>query len=178
VGSLNSLAWTSLALAAVVAMCALLLGLGLWWERRTRDGSLPDADRRHFLLQDLRRAFGILLMGYLALGVYVGSRLPLFVLEPKDPGDAGPVDVAAGAVIAPALEAHPNRRFLAIWLGVFTSIVLLLGLAMIDWMSTRRYAQRHRREMNQERLEILRETFRHSQAAEDARAEDGSGSPS
>ncbi len=169
----TNLAWTSSALAAVIAICALMLGLGLWRERRTRDGSLPVADRRHFLFQDLRRAFGILLMGYLALGVYIGSRLPLFVLEPKDPGEAGPVELTAGAVIVPVVEAHPNRRFLIVWLGVFASVVILLGLAMIDWIATRRYARRHRREMHQERLEILRETWRHTQAAKDGPAEDG-----
>jgi hypothetical protein len=172
-GRPNSLELISDGLAFLTAVCALLLGLRLSWERRTREADLPVADRKHFLIQDLRRGLGILLMGYLAFGVSVGSRLPTFVLTPKDPGGAGPLDVAAGAVIMPALEAHPNRRFLAIWLAVFASIVLLLALAMIDWISTRRYALRHRREMNRERLEILRQTFRHSRRAEDGLAPDG-----
>jgi hypothetical protein len=163
VGNSNSLAWTSLALSIAVATIALLLGLRLWWERRTRGGELPAADRKHFLLQDLRRGFGIVLMAYLAFGVYVGSRLPTFVSEPRA---GGSVDSAAGAVVQAGLETHPNRRFLAVWLGVFASVVLLLGLALIDWISTRRYAERHRREMNRERLEILRETVRHSQSAD------------
>jgi hypothetical protein len=168
----DSLAWTSLALAAVIAICALLLGVRLWWERRTREGGLTDLDRRHFLLQDLRRAVGILFMAYLALGIYVGSRLPTFVMEPKEPREFGPVEFTAGAAMVPALEAHPNRQFLVIWLAVFASVVLLLGLAMIDWISTRRYADRQRRMMNQERLEILRETIRQSQPTEDGRAND------
>jgi hypothetical protein len=173
----DSLAWTSTALAAVIAICALLLGLRLGWERRTRESGLPDLDRRHFLLQDLRRAVGILLMAYLALGIYVGSRLPTFVVEAKEPREFGPVEFTAGAAIIPALETHPNRRFLVIWLAVFAAVVLLLGLAMIDWISTRRYADRHRRRMHEERLEILRETMRQSQAAEDGRANDGPEAP-
>jgi hypothetical protein len=169
----DTLAWTSLALAAVIATCALLLGLRLWWERRTREAGLSVPDRRHFLLQDLRRAVGILLMASLALGIYVGSRLPTFVVEPKEPREFGPGEFTAGAAIVAAPEAHPNRRFLVIWLAVFASVVLLLGLAMIDWISTRRYAARQRRNMHQERLEILRETMRHCQAAEDAPTDDG-----
>jgi hypothetical protein len=172
-GRSNSLAWTSLALAVAIAVCAFLLGIRLWRERRTREPGLPDSDRRHFLVQDLRRALGILLMAYVALGVYIGSRLPTFVLQPKDPRDAGPLEITAGAAVVPAPEAHPSLQFLAIWLGVFASVVLLLGLAIIDMISTRRYARRHRREIHEERLEILRETIRHSQQAEDGRAENG-----
>ena len=173
----DSLAWTSLGLAAVIAICTLLLGLRLWWERRTRQAGLTDPDRRHFLLQDLRRAVGILLMAYLAPGIYIGSRLPPLVVEPKEPREFGPVEFTAGAAIVAAQEAHPNRRFLLIWLAVFASVALLLGLAVIDWISTRRYADRQRRAMNQERLEILRETMRHSRAAEDGRASDGPTTP-
>jgi hypothetical protein len=149
------LAWTSLALALFIAICAVALGVHLWWERQRRESDPPALDRRHFLLQDLRRSIGILLMVLLATGVYVGSRLPTRVLDP-------------------APEAHPNRRFLAVWLAVFASVILLLGLAVIDWISTRRYARRHREAMNQERIEILSDTLRHAKAAEDGQA---NGSP-
>src|SRR6478609_3671258 len=122
----DSLTWTSTALAAMIGICALLLGLRLWWERRTREGRLPDPDRRYFLLQDLRRAVGIVLMAYLALGIYVGSRLPTVIVKPEEPREFGPVEFTAGAAIVPALEVHPNRQFLVIWLAVFASVVLLL----------------------------------------------------
>lgn len=163
-GLSNSLAWASLTLSVAVGTVALLLGLRLLSERRNRTDELSVADRKHFLIQDLRRGLGIMLMAFLAVGVYAGSRLPTFVDE------AGKADVKAGAGADAAhvvRDAHPNNVFLAVWLGVFTSVVLLLGLALIDWISTRRYAQRHRREMNRERIDILRETLRHVEPADD-----------
>jgi hypothetical protein len=169
-GNTNSLDWMSLTLSIAVGSIALLLALRVWWERKTRDDELPAVDRKHFFVQDLRRGFGIVLMALLACGVYIGSRLPIFVAVPRDSRLRGSADSVAGALIQAALETHPNRRFLAVWMGVFGSIVLLLGLAMIDWISTRRYAQRHRREMDRERFEILRDTIRHAHAAEDGMA--------
>jgi hypothetical protein len=161
----DSLAWTSLALSAVIVLCALLLGIRQWWEHRTRDTGLAEPERTYFFRQDFRRAVGIILMGMLALGVYVGSRLPTFVTEPRPPAEHS-VDPAVGAAIPPAVGVHPSRRFLAVWLAVFAIIVLLLGLAMIDWISTRRYARRQRRAMSLERLDILRETFRRPDPAQ------------
>ncbi len=146
------LASTSLALALLIAFCAILLGVHLWWERGRRESDLPDIDRKHFFHQDLRRALGILLMVLLAAGVYVGSRLPTRIIESPS-------------------EAHPNRLFLAVWMAVFASIILLLGLAVVDWISTRRYARRLRLAMNQERIEILRETFRRHDSARNGSAE-------
>jgi lysylphosphatidylglycerol synthetase-like protein (DUF2156 family) len=165
VGNANSLAWTSLVLAVVVATVALLLGLLLWWDRRTREPDLTAHDQKHFYLQDLRRALGIVVLGLLAVGVYVGSRLPTFV-------------AGAASTDHPARARHPNHAFLAVWLGVFAFIVLLLGLAMIDWISTRRYAQRRRREIHRERIEILRDAIRDSHASGNGQVEDSSFGPS
>ena len=143
----SSLGWTSLVLAIVVGLIAALLGLRLWWERADRDPNLPAADRKHFNIQDLRRAIGISLMAFVAFGVYAGSRLPTRVVSP------------APAQGETAMESHPNRHFLALWLGVLAAVVMLLALAMIDWISTRQYARRHRRELDRERFEILRDTL-------------------
>lgn len=170
-GPSNSLAWTSLALSLFVAAVAALLGLHLWWERRTRDDRLADADRRHFLYQDLRRGFGLVLMAALAVGIYVGSRMATFAVVRRDTGLRDTVDVAAGAIIQAALETHPNRRFVGVWLGVFGSTVLLLALALLDWIATRRYARRHRVAILRERLEILRETLRHADTNGDGLAD-------
>ena len=167
----DSLAWSSVALASAIALCAVLLGLRLWWERRTREEDLAAPDQKHFMLQDLRRAIGIGLMALLALGVYYGSRLPTVEIEPMNPGAGGSLDSAAGDVILPALEVHPDRRFLAVWLAVFVGIVLLLVLAMIDWFSTRRYARRHRDAMSQARLDILRETLSRHESDRNGSAE-------
>jgi hypothetical protein len=131
-----------------IIIVALALAAQLLWDRRRRDRRLPGSDRRHFLLQDVRRVTGICLMDLLAVGVYIGSRLPT-------------------RVIVSASEAHPNRLFLADWLAVFAFLTALVGLAVLDWIATRRYARRHRDAMNKERIEILGDTVRKSRAAED-----------
>lgn len=159
-GNANSLAWTSLALALGVSSIAVILGLLLWRERTTRDPGLGDEDRKHFLLQDIRRGFGLVLMALVAAGVYAGSRMPTFVIEPGDPTH----------LVKAARHAHPNRLFLAVWLAVFGSTVILLGLAMMDWIATRRYARRHREAINDERLELLRDTLRHPDSRENGQA--------
>ena len=141
------LASTSLCSALLIAFCGDPAGRPPGRERGRRESDLPDIDRKHFFHQDLRRALGILfLMVLLAAGVYVGSRLPTRIIESPS-------------------EAHPNRLFLAVSMAVFASIILLLGLAVVDWISTRRYARRLRLAMNQERIEILRETFRRHDSA-------------
>ena len=141
----------SLALAIFIAGCALLLGVHLWWDRGRRAHGLSASEQAHFRMQDIRRSFGILLMFLLAAGIYVGSRLPT-------------------RVIVSAHEAHPNRRFLALWLAVFASVMLLLGLAIIDWISTRRYARRQRDAMQQERVQLLGDAIRHSKPPGDGKA--------
>jgi hypothetical protein len=158
-GNVGSLAWMGSILATWIAVCALLLGFRLWHERRARESGITDADRKHFFHQDLRRLAGLLLMALLAGGIFLGSRLPHLV---SDSGNAPVAAPSGGAATAPPQDIHPNRLFLVVWLSVFTSVIILLGLALIDWISTRRYAQRHRRAMNQERLEILRDTMRHA----------------
>jgi TRAP-type C4-dicarboxylate transport system permease small subunit len=158
-GKPDSLAWTSLALAVLVALCAGFLGVQLWRERRSREPELPVPDRKHFLFQDMRRVFGILMMGLLAVGVYTGSRLPAFVTE-------------VGAEAHPGRKAHPNPLFLAVWLSVFAAVLILLALGLIDWISTRQFARRHRQAMDRERLELLRGTIRPSDPTGDGRADE------
>jgi hypothetical protein len=176
-GESHSLHWISLAMAVGVAAVAATLAMGVWWERRTREPGLPDSERKYFLIRDLRRGLGIVLLAMIAPGLYVGSRLPTYVAESGAIHPDGPAESAAGPLVTTALEAHPNRLFLAVWMGVFGSIVLLLGLAMIDWIATRRYAQRHRREMNRERLDLLREALRHAHSAENDLADGRSADP-
>ena len=169
-GKSDSLGWTSLTLSIAVATIALLLGLRLWWERRIARRRTPSRRSKAFPPSGLAAWTRHRPDDFLAFGVYVGSRLPIFVVEPVDPASEVRGDGGRGAVQS-ALETHPNRRFLAVWMGVFASVVLLLGLALIDWISTRRYAERHRRAMNRERLEILRETIRLSHTREDGLGE-------
>lgn len=141
----ESLAPASLALALAVASVAVGLGLRLGWERRNRDPDLSEADRRHFLRQDIRRAVGVALLSLLALGVYVGSRVPELI-PVEGPRRSGPA-------------VRPNLLFLAVWLGIFASLVGAVVVALIDWSATREYARRHRREMDRRRAEFVREAL-------------------
>ncbi len=140
------LAW-SLVLSMASAAIAAILGLSVWWDRRTRKPGLFVNDHRHFVLQDIRRTVGIVCLALLSPGLYFGSRVPVFVGEPGPPGQPAPAH--------PVL--HPNRVFLGIWLAVFVLLAILLALALVDWIATRRYARRQRNAMSLERLDLLRE---------------------
>ncbi len=72
----GDLASTSLMVSMIVAGVAIALGLVQWSEFRNRDDDLTEADARDFLRRDWRRGVGVVLMLLLALGNYVGSRIP------------------------------------------------------------------------------------------------------
>jgi hypothetical protein len=129
-------ATVSLALAIGVTVVAGLLALRQRHERRQREPLLSDDDARHFARQDIRRAVVGVVMVLLALGVAVGARV-----EPK-------------------LAGRTNAWFLAVWLAVFTLLLVLLWLALLDWVATWAYARRHRRALARERREFFREERR------------------
>ncbi|MGP0069541.1 MAG: hypothetical protein ACLQGP_38825 [Isosphaeraceae bacterium] len=157
----NNLALTSLALSVAIGGIAILLGLHQWSQWRGRDAGLVDAERRYFLRQDWRRGAGVLLMLMIAAGIYVGSRIPPLVSRfPVDNDVRQARRIIAGSWVETAIGDHANPRFLSIWLGVIVLLVTLLGLALFDWIATRRYAHWQRQSMARERLDILRETFR------------------
>ncbi len=124
--------WLALGLAAIV----LLLLLWQWADRRFRSSDLSDADRAHFRGQDVRRAFVAGAMALLASGIFVGSRMPYKV------------------------NGRPNLAFLEIWLAILALILILIGLALVDWFATRAYARRHRSEIVREGMEIIQEELR------------------
>ncbi len=126
----------SLAISVGVAAVAVLLGLRQWHERRLRESDLSEADASHFARQDLRRGMGVVVMLLLAAGL------------------------SAGARVEPRLAGRANPLFIQLWLGVFLLILILLILAVLDWLSTRLYARRHVRAMARERLEILRDEYK------------------
>jgi hypothetical protein len=85
----------------------------------------------------MRRSAGVILLVWLAIEIWAGSRIPH--------------RIARG----------PNPIFLFIWLSVGIKLIILLVLAMLDLLSTRHYAQRKRRSMLLERLILLRDARRH-----------------
>lgn len=137
----------SLILSIAVASVALLL----WaWQRFERNRRVPvgsPEDNRHFRRQDVRRTIVAAVMGILAIGIYVGSRMETRV------------------------AGRPNLQFVETWIGIFLLILALLVLAMIDWFATRGYAFRHRSAILQEGIEILKDELR-AKAAQDILARD------
>ncbi len=127
-----------LALAATVAIIALVL---LWVQRRDRKrrgderGAL---DLRYHSRQDLRRAFGTVLMLAIA-GL-----------------------IAAGSMIDPGKGRPARQTWAWIWIIVFLLVLLLLLLALADWVAIRLYAWRKLRSLRRERsrdLDSLRATL-------------------
>jgi hypothetical protein len=126
---------SSLLLSSGIAFIALFLGLRQWYESRARDKTLSDPDRAHFIRQDVRRGLGVVVMLALALGLYLGSRVPFRAAQ------------------------RPNPTFVEVWLAIIALLVVLLVLAMLDWVATRIYARRQRQLMARERQRMLREVF-------------------
>ncbi len=129
---------SGLFLSLGIGMIALFLGLSQWYEWRARDPDLPEKDRSHYRRQDLRRTAGVVLLIWLAIEIWAGSRIPH------------------------RLAQRPNPSFLFIWLGVGIKLIILLSLAMLDLLYTRRYARRQRRSMTLERLRLIRDARRQS----------------
>jgi hypothetical protein len=118
-------------LASAVGLTAGILALRQWYERRHRDRNLSDADAHHFARQDFRRSTAGGVMGLLALGIVVGAHL--------------------GHKVA----GKANPWFLEVWLIVFGLILVLLWLALVDWLATWHYARRHHRAMARERFQLV-----------------------
>jgi hypothetical protein len=142
----DDLASSSVLISTGITMIAAFLGLRQWYEWRARDAELTDDDRSYFLRQDVRRGLGVAVMLILAAGLYFGSRIP------------------------PKVGAQANLTFVRAWLAISGLIIVMLGLALLDWISTRLYARRQHRDLASERRKILRDTFR-------TKAQDGTSEP-
>jgi hypothetical protein len=70
------------------------------------------------------------------------------------------------------LQGQANIAFVEVWAGVIALIVVLMILAMIDLLATRRYAQRQRRSMAQERIRLIRDAIRETLVPPDPAADD------
>lgn len=138
-------AWAGPVLTAAVLAVAAVLALRQRAERRVRAAGLTAEDRRYFARQDLRRLTGVAVLVLIGLGMTWGSQLDYR-------GDV------------------PSKRlFLTVWLIVILLVLFLVGLALLDLLSTRLYARRHRRILAAERREALKAEFPQRSAPQDRR---------
>ena len=122
-------------LSAVLAVVVLLVAFGLTWRQRSDRARRPpeatESDRQYHRRQDRRRFRGAVVLALIGLGIGVGGR----------------INVRAGR--------DDRLAFLLIWGAVFLLLLQLLATAFLDLWSTRRYAERKRRDLAAERRRTL-----------------------
>ena len=120
-------------LAAGVLAVALAL---IVWHRVEARAPLPllsKEDEVHFARQGVRRRVVAGVMLVLSALIFVGSRMD----HRRNGG--------------------PNPVFIVVWLVVFGLVLVLLVLAGVDWLATRRFARRSRGTIVREGMALLRE---------------------
>ncbi|RUL84333.1 hypothetical protein [Tautonia sociabilis] len=146
--------------STVLALFVIGVAFLLTWRQRvetSRRRELDDeADRRFFARQDRRRYRGVVLLALLGLGIGVG----------------GNIDIRAGR--------GERMAFIATWLVVLLLLGQVMLLAVLDLWATRRYADRQRRRLADDRRRALeRELATHRERARRRRrptdADDASG---
>lgn len=142
--------------STILAVVVIGIAFVLTWRQRVesrRPRNLSDeADARYFARQDRRRYRGAVLLALLGLGIGVG----------------GNIDIRAGQ--------SERIAFVVVWIVVLLLVLQTLLLAFLDLWSTRRYADRHRRKLVEERrqtlereIEVVKETFRRSRTQENGK---------
>jgi hypothetical protein len=125
-------------LALVGALIVLAVGFAAlqWRERRHRPADQSPADTAYFARKDAGRLGGSLLMLLVAVAMAVGLR----------------VDPRAGVT---------QRRVWAVsWLVVMALVLVLLAIALWDWVALRHYARRVRRSLDLERRQAAADLAR------------------
>jgi hypothetical protein len=112
-----------------ILLVAVFLGLWQWFDRRSREVNLSAADRDFFVRQDRRRYFGVGVMTVLA------ALLPFI---PNTEGSTRPTLFGAISLLV-----------------VCGLIIVLLALAFLDGLATRRFARRQLSSLEQERTKLL-----------------------
>jgi small-conductance mechanosensitive channel len=126
----------SLLMAGLVLAAAAFLGWRQWRDVRSRPPALSPRDEGHFARQDLRRLLGTIILVLIAAAMALGAWIP---------------DRVGGRI---------NQTFVNLWAGVALMMVVLLVLALLDWISTRVYARRLRRRLTDEGLSIVEDELR------------------
>ena len=124
----------------ILSLGVFVVAAGLFvWQRfdlSRRESGLSPEDETYFAGQDFRRVLVMVVMLMLAFGVFFGSR------------------------VDHRLNGRPNPWFLGTWLAVFWLVIVLMATALLDWLATREYARRHRKEMVREGMLILRDEMK------------------
>ncbi|HEV3163965.1 MAG TPA: hypothetical protein VGZ22_08020 [Isosphaeraceae bacterium] len=134
----DSAASTSLVIALFVIFAVAFLAWRQWRERQSRSPELSDADTDHFSRQDTRRLLGTIVLGLIAVGLVVGTRIPL----------------------NPPPSRLIRRFFAGVWMAVILLLLVALVLAWLDIKATRLYARRHRHAIAEERRAFLEDAQR------------------
>ena len=140
-------------LAAGVLAVALALIVWHRVEARAPHPHHSEEDEVHFARQGVRRRFVTGVMLALSTLIFVGS-----LTDHRRLGG-------------------PNPVFIFVWLVVFGLVLVLLALAGVDWLATRRFARRSRGRIVREGMELLREEMKERARASSADRLGGTRSP-
>jgi len=121
-----------LMLGSSVVVLSVIFSFLQLHQKRTRDEELSEEDSVHFFSQDRRRWQVTSMLTAIGVLMIVGSGF-----EPWD--------------------RSSGRAWGLIWLAVSALVMIVLILAIRDWISVRSYAGRLHREFLAERLEALRQ---------------------
>ena len=121
--------------STMLALGVIGIAFLLTWRQRSESESPRtiggELDRKYFDRQDRRRFRGAVILAIIGLGIGVGGRIDIRV---------GPTERIA---------------FLVVWGVVFLLLLQLLAMAFVDLWSTRRYAERQRRLLAEERRKAM-----------------------
>jgi hypothetical protein len=128
--SIAELAWS-----AVISL--VITGLGTYYlireiagrRRNVAHTNLPEADRSHFHWQFVRRVIGSSLLIIAGVGIFIGQGLLDWTQTPL--------------------------LYFSLWLGVMLGLFGLVCLAGADIIGIRRYAERQRRRLEDDRREMI-----------------------
>jgi hypothetical protein len=147
------------------ALVLILLGLAayfIWRQRQILEHlrlqtDLPEADRRYLRNQARRRLVGSALMILVAL-LMAGSFLSGLEDRAKELADQADAQRAREQVV----HLNPDQKRLAqlwgyYWIGILLLVLGILILAAWDVWAIRRYALRHRRQIQADRREMIEE---------------------